>query len=81
MRAIRHPLSGATYEVDSEGRIVVSRDGVSGVFTGDGVWIEGEMRSADPEVCRWMRSGNTTNPRLSTSRRFTAVTSKLKAEA
>jgi hypothetical protein len=58
MRQIRHPLSGAIYELDDEGQIVVSRDGVDGRFTAEGRWLSGAVRTADPELCRWIASGN-----------------------
>ncbi len=77
MRQLRHPLSGAIYELDEEGRVFVTRDGTSGLFTGDGAWLGGDLRWADPELCRWIRSGNNPSPRLKSSRRFTALTSQL----
>ena len=56
MRQIRHPLSGAVYELDGDA-ILVSADGASGRFTTDGRWLEGDIRVADPELCRWIGSG------------------------
>ncbi len=79
MRQIRHPLSGACYELDEDGHIVVTRDGASGVFTGNGAWIRGAIRTADPELCRWIDSGNHPSPLLKSSRRYTAFTSKASA--
>lgn len=81
MRQIRHPLSGMIYELDDDGNIVVSRDGRSGVFTGNGVYLRGEVRTADPEVCRWIDSGNHPSPRLKSSRRYTLLTSKAGSES
>jgi hypothetical protein len=74
-------LSGAVYELDDDGNIVVSRDGSSGVFTGNGVWLSGDVRDADPELCRWIDSGKNPSPRLKSSRRFTALTSKVGNES
>lgn len=54
MRTIRHPLSGALYDLNEDGTITVSRDGASGLFTKDGVWLSGSVRSADPHVCGWI---------------------------
>jgi hypothetical protein len=73
---LRHALSGAIYELDDEGRVLVTRDGTSGTFTGDGVWIAGDLRTADAEMCRWIRSGSNPSPRLKTSRRYIALTSR-----
>ena len=80
VRQIRHPLSGAVYELDEAGNIVVTRDGASGVFSGNGRWLHGEIRTADPELCRWMDSGNHPSPRLKSSRRYTSLTSKVGSE-
>lgn len=77
MRQLKHPLSGAIYELDADGNVVVSRPGASGVFTRDGAWLGGEICQADPELCRWIKSGDTDNPRLKASRRYTALTSTL----
>lgn len=77
MRQLRHPLSGAIYETDDEGNVMVTRAGMAGVFTGNGVWLKGELRHADPELCRWVKSGNHPSPRLKASRRYTALTSRL----
>jgi hypothetical protein len=54
MRTIRHPLSGAMYDLDADGNIVVSLDGKSGVFTKAGVWLHGEIRTADAHLCGWI---------------------------
>ncbi len=77
MRQLRHPLSGAIYEVDEEGNVMVTRAGMVGVFTRNGEWLRGDLRHADPELCRWVSSGNHPSPRLRASRRYTALTSKL----
>ena len=54
MRTIRHPLSGALYDLTETGDIQVTKDGKSGLFTSHGVWIEGELRQADPHLCVWI---------------------------
>ena len=56
MRQIRHPLSGAIYELDGDA-ILVSTDTATGRFTMDGRWLAGDIRSADPELCRWIGNG------------------------
>jgi hypothetical protein len=57
MRQIRHPLSGAVYELDDDGGILVTTDASMGRFTTDGRWLSGDLRTADPELCRWIGSG------------------------
>ena len=53
MREIRHPLSGAVYGLDGDLVRVDKSDGV-GWFDENGRWVRGEVRSADPELCRWI---------------------------
>lgn len=60
MRKIEHALSRAVYEwaPDDRGPVMVTeRDGRQGRFDRDGRWVDGELRSADPELCRWIVSG------------------------
>ena len=54
MRTIRHPLSGATYDLTEQGTIVVDKSGVSGEFTEHGVWLSGQLKQADPHLCGWI---------------------------
>lgn len=82
MRQLRHPLSGAIYEEAGRDRVqVTDRSGATGVFTGDGMWVSGELRQADPEMCRWIRSGDHPSPRIKSNRRFTALTSKIGSQS
>jgi hypothetical protein len=63
LRKIQHALSGAVYEwsEDDVGPVLVTdRSGVSGRFDRDGGWIAGQLRTADPELCRWVTSGGRT---------------------
>ncbi len=61
MRTIKHPLSGALYDLTDDGTIEVTRDGVTGLFTQHGVWIAGEVRQADPHLCLWIAGKQLTN--------------------
>jgi hypothetical protein len=70
MRQIRHPLSDATYELDDGDVILVSKDGATGRFTPDGRWLGGDIRSADPELCRWIGSGSRGAAASGASRRY-----------
>jgi len=69
MRQIRHPLSGAIYELDGDA-ILVSKDDATGRFTMDGRWLDGEIRSADPELCRWIGSGTYRAASVAGGRRY-----------
>jgi hypothetical protein len=54
MPQIRHALSGALYDVGPDGRISVEKDGKVGYFSPDGRYLEGEITSADPQLCGWI---------------------------
>ena len=63
MRTIKHPLSGALYDLDDDGHIVVTLDDKTGIFTKEGVWLSGEIRTADAHFCA-AGSAARTCPRL-----------------
>jgi hypothetical protein len=54
MRAIRHPLSGAIYDLQNDGTIRVEKDGKAGIFRADGTYVSGEIFFADPQLCVWI---------------------------
>jgi hypothetical protein len=54
MRTIRHPLSGAMYDLTEEGTVRVTKNDRWGTFSERGVWLAGEIRHADPHLCLWM---------------------------
>ena len=74
MRKIQHALSRSDYEwaPDDRGPVMVTeRDGREGRFDRDGRWVAGDIRSADPELCRWIASGGkTSGGAAGRSRRF-----------
>ena len=52
---MRHPLSGAIYDVQDDGCVLVTnKDGRSGKFTEGGVWLEGDLGESDPHMCQWL---------------------------
>ncbi|MGO9607816.1 MAG: hypothetical protein ACLQAT_31190 [Candidatus Binataceae bacterium] len=55
MRSIRHPLSGALYDLEESGAIrVTGHDGRTGLFRKDGTYINGDLYFADPHLCGWI---------------------------
>jgi len=55
MRSIRHPLSGALYDLEPNGVIrVTGHDAKSGLFRADGTYIKGDVYFADPHLCGWI---------------------------
>jgi hypothetical protein len=65
MRGIVHPFTRALYELDLDGNIVVTKDGVSGTFTRDGRHLRGELRECDPQLCGWVGGPQIANHRVS----------------
>ena len=54
MRALRHSLSGALYDLQPDGTIRVEKDGKAGIFRPDGTYVSGEISFADPQMCGWI---------------------------
>ena len=45
-------LTGSVYETDGDGIVrVTTREGKVGRFDPHGLWIDGELREADPHLC------------------------------
>jgi hypothetical protein len=66
MRSIRHPLSGALYDLQTDGTVRVEKGDKSGTFRADGSYISGDIYSADPQMCVWLGSrelGSRVRPR------------------
>ncbi|HEY2834704.1 MAG TPA: hypothetical protein VGJ14_19965 [Sporichthyaceae bacterium] len=53
---LEHPFSAAVYAGLADGRVEVTKDGRTGIFAMDGSWLSGELRTADPELIRWVGS-------------------------
>jgi hypothetical protein len=64
-----HPFdTDTTYELREDGTVRVSRGNQEGVFTGEGIYISGEIRFADPQVCNWINNVPNPDTQLSVSR-------------
>jgi hypothetical protein len=63
---VRHPFSRILYEPDGTGFVrLTAKDGRTGRFRGDGRWVDGEIDTADPELCVWVSAKRATHHRLS----------------
>ncbi|MBA3741707.1 hypothetical protein [Sporichthya sp.] len=51
---LEHPFSGAIYTGLEDGRVEVAKGEQRGIFDFRGTWVAGELRTADPELCRWV---------------------------
>ncbi len=54
MRSIKHPLSGAIYDLTEQGTIRVDKNGTVGEFDAHGRWLGGDLKQADPHLCLWI---------------------------
>lgn len=67
--SMTHPFDPETvYELMDDGNVRVSKDGKSGIFTGEGIHLSGEIREADPQVCNWVNNVPNVETQVSTSR-------------
>jgi hypothetical protein len=69
MLGIRHPFTGALYERDGEGNILVTDGDRTGRFTSEGQWLDGELRECDPQICGWVAGPQALNHRMADSER------------
>ncbi len=54
MRTRRHPLSQAMYDVRDDGLVEVTSGDRRGVFTPNGVRVEGDLYNVDIHLCHWL---------------------------
>jgi hypothetical protein len=54
---LKHPLApSTTYTTDRHGVVIVERSDSWGRFDDSGHWLEGQLRAADPQMCRFLHS-------------------------
>ena len=67
--SMTHPFDPkCLYELTEEGTIRITRDGKTGFFTGEGIYLSGEIRSADPQLCNWITNVPNPDTQLTASR-------------
>lgn len=54
MPKLKHPMSGAIYELQADGLIKVEHRGASGCFHPDGRHCAGELKQADLHLLGWL---------------------------
>jgi hypothetical protein len=72
---MRHPLTGALYEMCDEG-VRVTLGEQHGIFDNDGRWLAGDRISVCPNLCGWVGRGPREPMDLSDNRRFRSVVEK-----
>ncbi len=64
MPKLRHPVSGAIYDLEPDGLIrVETKDGRVGWFNADASWSRGDLKEADPHVIGWIAGSRLPNVR------------------
>jgi hypothetical protein len=68
MRTRIHPLSQATYDVRDDGLVEVVLGDRSGVFTPNGLRVQGDLYNVDIHLCHWLAgpqlpAGSAGNPK------------------
>lgn len=64
MPKLRHPVTGAIYDLEPDGLIrVETKDGRVGWFNGDASWCRGDLKEADPHVIGWVAGQRLPNTR------------------
>ncbi|MGE0383221.1 MAG: hypothetical protein AB7Q97_00725 [Gammaproteobacteria bacterium] len=56
IRKLHHALTRADYILEEDGSVRVLEGDQWGRFDGAGYWLEGPLRSCDPQMCRWLVS-------------------------
>jgi hypothetical protein len=64
MLGVRHPFTRALYEQDGKGHVLVTDGELSGRFTREGRWVDGELRECDPHLCGWVAGPIIANHRM-----------------
>ena len=51
---IRHAFGNVAYSLTEDWLVRVNDGEKEGLFTSEGVWVSGELREADPQMCVWV---------------------------
>ncbi|MFP6808258.1 MAG: hypothetical protein VB957_13935 [Pseudomonadales bacterium] len=61
MASLYHPFdTDHLYELTEDDNILVTTGETNGLFTTQGIYISGELKQADPQICVWV--GNNPDP-------------------
>ncbi|MDE0989154.1 MAG: hypothetical protein OSA83_07985 [Pseudomonadales bacterium] len=67
--SMTHPFdTDTTYELLDDGNVRLSCGDKAGIFTGEGIYVSGDIRFADPQVCNWVNNVPNPDTQLSVSR-------------
>ena len=67
--SMTHPFAPESrYELLDDGTIHLSRGDQVGIFTSEGVYLSGDIREADPQICNWVSNVPDPETQIATSR-------------
>ena len=66
---LRHPFdTDAVYDLLDDGNVKITRGDEVAIFTGEGVYVSGDFREADPQFCNWVNNEPNPDTQLTTNR-------------
>ena len=67
--SMTHPFDPESrYELLDDGTIKLTRGKGLGIFTAEGVYLSGDIRESDPQICNWVSNVPDPSSQLATSR-------------
>ncbi len=58
---IRHAFGDVAYQLTEEKLVHVNDGSHEGLFTGEGIWVSGDLRECDPQMCVWVSNQHETS--------------------
>jgi len=67
--SLTHPFDPESrYELLDDGTVKLTRADLLGIFTAQGVYLSGDIREADPQICNWVSNVPDPETQMATSR-------------
>jgi len=67
--SLTHPFDPESrYELLEDGTIKLTRGDQLGIFTREGIYLSGDIREADPQICNWVSNVPDPETQMATSR-------------
>lgn len=69
MASLYHPFdTDHLYEMTEDGNIKITTPNKQGIFTDQGIYISGDLKQADPQLCVWVANNPDPKTQLSSPR-------------
>ena len=67
--SMTHPFDPESrYELLEDGTIKLTRGDLLGIFTSEGIYLSGDIREADPQICNWVSNVPNAETQMAASR-------------